>query len=76
MQSIEVSENSQVFILERNGYLVATSANEAPFIYDQVTEKEQRLKAIDSRNKLVRATTKHITEYFPYFRSGKSPQAT
>ena len=64
LQSIEVSENSQVFILERNGYLVATSANETPYIYDPVTEKKQRLKAIASRNQLVRETTKYITKYF------------
>lgn len=64
LQSIEISENGQVFILERNGYLVATSTGETPFIYDPVTEKEQRLRASDSQNKLVRATTRHITEYF------------
>ena len=64
LQSIEISENGQVFILERNGYLVATSTGETPFTYDSVTEREKRLRANNSQNKLVRATTKHITEYF------------
>ena len=64
LQSIEISDNGQVFILERNGYLVATSTGEEPFIYDPVTKKEQRLKAVDSHNKLVRATIKHIATYF------------
>ena len=64
LQSIEISDNGQVFVLERNGYLVATSTGEEPFTYDPVTEKEQRLKAIDSQNRLVSATTKHIAKYF------------
>ncbi|MBE9043198.1 histidine kinase [Pleurocapsales cyanobacterium LEGE 10410] len=64
LRSIEISKNGQVFVLERNGYLVATSTDEAPFIYNPVTKKEQRLRAIASQNSLVRATTKHITEHF------------
>ena len=64
LQSIEISDNGQVFILERNGYLVATSTGEEPFIYHPVTQKEQRLKAVDSQNKLVSVTTKNIARYF------------
>ncbi|VEP12555.1 Multi-sensor signal transduction histidine kinase [Hyella patelloides LEGE 07179] len=64
LRSIEVSENGQVFILERNGYLVATSTDEAPFTYNQDEEKEQRLRAIDSQNFLIKATSQYITEHF------------
>ncbi|MEL7078635.1 MAG: ATP-binding protein [Cyanobacteria bacterium J06648_1] len=64
LQSIEISKNGQVFILEPNGYLVGTSTDETPFTYDLVTKKEQRLRAINSQNTLVRATTEHIIEYF------------
>ena len=64
LQSIDISDRGQVFILERNGYLVATSTGEEPFTYDPVTKQEQRLKAIDSQNKLVSATVKHIASYF------------
>lgn len=64
LQNIEISENGQVFILERNGYLVATSTSEQPFIYDPNTKQEKRLRAIDSNNLLVKQTTAHITQSF------------
>ena len=64
LKTIEVSKNGQVFILERNGYLVATSTDEEPFTFDPITNKEHRLRAIKSNNRLVAATTKHITEHF------------
>jgi signal transduction histidine kinase len=64
LQNIKISRHGQVFILERNGYLIATSIDEAPFTFDTVTKTEKRLRAIDSEDLLVRATTRHITEYF------------
>lgn len=64
LSNIETSQNGQVFILERNGYLVATSTEETPFAIDPVTKKERRLRAIDSQNVLVRETTKQITRHF------------
>lgn len=64
LQDIEISDNGEVFILERNGYLVASSTDEAPFIYDRVEAKEQRLRAIDSKNLLISATSQYITEHF------------
>ncbi|WP_019507840.1 hybrid sensor histidine kinase/response regulator [Pleurocapsa sp. PCC 7319] len=64
LQKIEISENGQIFILERNGYLVATSSNEKPFIYDSVERKEKRLRAIDSQNLLIKATSEYITQHF------------
>lgn len=64
LKSIDISTNGQVFILERNGYLVATSTEEAPFAYDAIAKREQRLRAVDSRSSLVKATTEHLTEHF------------
>lgn len=64
LQQIEISENGQIFILERNGYLVATSSNEKPFTYDSVEKKEKRLRAIDSKNFLIQATSEYITQHF------------
>ena len=64
LRNLKISKNGQVFILERNGYLVATSTAEKPFTYNSVTDKEQRLRAIDSKNQLVRATTKYINQRF------------
>ena len=64
LQDIEISKNGQVFILERNGYLVATSTSEKPFIYDPNTDREQRLRGIDSNSILVNKTTAYITQHF------------
>jgi signal transduction histidine kinase len=64
LQNLKISKNGQVFILERNGYLIATSTDEPPFTFDAATKTEKRLRAIDSENSLVRATTEHITDYF------------
>lgn len=64
LQNIEISENGQVFILEQNGYLVATSTEETPFTYDPTTNRERRLRGIDSQSLLVKETTAHIVQHF------------
>ena len=64
LQDIKISKHGQVFILERNGYLVATSTEEKPFISNSVTQEEKRLRAIDSQSLLVKETTAFITKYF------------
>ena len=64
LQNLQISQNGQVFILERSGYLVATSTSEQSFIYDPNTKQEKRLRAIDSNDLLVKQTTAHITKRF------------
>ncbi len=72
LQNIKISKNGQVFILERNGYLVATSTREKPFIYDReaypkgnrLHKKQKRLQVVDSQNLLTQATAKHIIQHF------------
>ncbi|NJR46842.1 MAG: HAMP domain-containing protein [Hyellaceae cyanobacterium CSU_1_1] len=64
LENIEISKKGQVFILERNGYLVATSTQEKPFTYDALSKKEKRLRAIDSKSLLVKETTAYITKHF------------
>ena len=64
LQNIEISKNGQVFILERDGNLVATSTEEAPFIFDPAVGIEKRLQAVDSQSLLVKQTTDFITQHF------------
>ena len=64
LQGLEISENGQVFILERNGYLVASSTQEKPFIYDPVAKQEKRLQATNSKNLLTKATANYLTRHF------------
>lgn len=40
LEKIEISKKGQVFILERNGYLVATSNKEKPFTYDALKKRK------------------------------------
>ncbi len=62
LRQLKVSPSGQTFILERNGLLIASSSNEEPFTV--VNDKPQRLKALDSKDPLLRATAKHLTEKF------------
>jgi signal transduction histidine kinase/DNA-binding NarL/FixJ family response regulator len=62
LRQLKVSPSGKTFILERNGLLIASSSDEQPFTV--VNEKPQRLKALDSKDPLVRETTKHLTEKF------------
>ncbi len=64
LESIEISDNGQVFILERNGYLVATSTGEEPFTYNEINQTQQRLKGTDSQNPFTKATSDYLIEYF------------
>ena len=64
LEKLEISENGEVFILERNGYLVATSTAEKPFTLDTDGKKEQRLRAVDSECSLLKSTTNYITDRF------------
>jgi signal transduction histidine kinase len=67
LQGLKISENGQVFVLERNGYLVATSTGEKPFTYNQIAQKEERLLAIESQNKLIRETANYLIRNFSSF---------
>jgi signal transduction histidine kinase len=57
-----IGEAGQVFIMERDGTLVASSTQEQPF---KIEDSEiKRLKAIDSPNSLLQATTQQIQQRF------------
>lgn len=64
LRTIDISDNGQVFILERNGYLVATSTDEEPFIVDRTEQKERRLPATASKNPLTRATASYLIRHY------------
>ncbi len=62
LRQLKVSPSGKTFILERNGLLIASSSNEKPFTV--VDGKPQRLKASDSKDPLIQATVKNLTEKF------------
>ncbi len=67
LRNLDVSRSGQVFIMERDGMLVATSSQEQPFI---VANKEiKRLKATDSSNPVVRSIAQQIQQQIPDFQT-------
>ncbi|MEH2023429.1 sensor histidine kinase [Nostoc sp.] len=67
LQKLDVSRFGQVFIIERNGMLVANSGQEKPFTV--VNNEIKRLKAIDSPNPAVQGIAKQIQQHIPDFQS-------
>lgn len=64
LETLRVGQTGQVFVMERNGLLVATSTGEAPFQTRQGAREPTRLKVVDSQNQLTAATAKHLTTQF------------
>lgn len=58
LQNLDISKSGQVFLVERNGTLIANSGTEKPFTL--VNEQVQRLRAIDSSNPIIQSIAKHI----------------
>ncbi|WP_432811247.1 ATP-binding protein [Pantanalinema sp. GBBB05] len=65
LRNLEVSRAGQVFLMERDGTLIASSGKE-PFFTHRNNEL-QRLKAIDSPNAIVRETAKSLQQQFNQF---------
>jgi signal transduction histidine kinase/CheY-like chemotaxis protein len=62
LRQVQVSPSAQVFILERNGLLVANSGK-AP-IFSVVNEKPKRLKGNESSDRLIQATSQYLDQYY------------
>ncbi|MBE8998384.1 sensor histidine kinase [Nostoc sp. LEGE 12447] len=67
LQKLNVSSFGQVFIMERDGMLVANSAQEKPFTV--VNNEIKRLKAIDSPNPVLQSIAKQLQQRIPDFQS-------
>ncbi|MBE8988983.1 sensor histidine kinase [Nostoc sp. LEGE 12450] len=67
LQKLNVSNFGQVFIMERDGMLVANSAQEKPFTV--VNNEIKRLKAIDSPNPVLQSIAKQLQQRIPDFQS-------
>ncbi|BAY41655.1 Cache sensor hybrid histidine kinase (plasmid) [Nostoc sp. NIES-2111] len=63
LRNLEFSDSGQIFILERDGMLVANSAQEKPFIV--ANQEIKRIKATDSPNPIVKALAKRIKKRIP-----------
>ncbi|MGB3401644.1 MAG: ATP-binding protein [Microcoleaceae cyanobacterium] len=59
---LDLGSSARTFILEKNGFLVASSATEKP--YKIVEGKAKRLAAVESRDPLIQAATKQLEQNF------------
>ena len=62
LQNLKVSPSGRIFILERDGLIVASSSSEKPFRI--VEGKGQRLKVLDTKDSLIRATAQDLIDRF------------
>ncbi|MBD2559381.1 sensor histidine kinase [Nostoc linckia FACHB-391] len=67
LRRLDVSRSGQVFILERNGMLIANSSTQQPFTL--VKEDIRRVKATDSPDPSVQSIAKQIQQTFNGFES-------
>lgn len=58
LRSLNISQSGQVFLLERDGTLIASSGTEKPFVL--VNQKIQRLQAINSSDPMIQNIAKHL----------------
>ncbi len=72
LREIKVSQSSKVFILERNGFLVASSSD-AP-VFSVTNGKPQRLHGFESQDALIQATSKHLGDRFGDLKSIQTVQ--
>ncbi|XGV98713.1 MAG: HAMP domain-containing protein [Leptolyngbya sp. BL-A-14] len=62
LQNVQASPSTEIFIVERNGLLVASSEAEPPFVVK--ASKAQRMSASQSRNLLINATGHYLSDHF------------
>lgn len=62
LAKLKIKGSGKTFILERSGYIVASSTSEPP--YTIVNGKGKRLSALNSQNSLIKLTTQSLIERF------------
>ncbi|MBD2182790.1 ATP-binding protein [Aerosakkonema funiforme] len=73
LKSIKVSKSGQIFVIDRAGLLVASSADENSSNIANDSQEEQQL-AINSSNQLIRLTAQHLKNRFGKVAKAKSEQ--
>ena len=72
LRKLETSPSGKTFIVERNGWVIASSSSEKPF--SLVQGKAQRLNALNSSDSLIQATAQYLQAKFGNFREIKDSQ--
>ncbi len=72
LKDLKISPTGRVFIMERNGLVVACSDPQP--LFNDANGKITRLKAIDSNDELTRSTAQHLTATFKDFHQIQAEQ--
>ncbi len=72
LSNLKVSESGQTFIIENNGLLIGSSADQKPFKI--LNDKPQRLRATESTNPLIQATARELDTRFNNFNQIQTSQ--
>ncbi len=71
LRQLKIGTTGQAFLIDKQGRMIANSINEVPFITTAKSELSQnvnansrRLKAIASKNKIIRLTSQYLTDHF------------
>ena len=73
LRNLEVSHTGQVFIVERNGLLIANSSTKQPFTL--VKDEIQRLQAVDSPDPIVQGIARQLQTTFKGFQTIREEKA-
>jgi PAS domain S-box-containing protein len=73
LRSLKIGQTGQSFIMEPNGFMVATSTDEKPFSIDLTSIS--RIQATDSSNPLTRSTARFLRNNFGNFSSIQTAQS-
>lgn len=72
LRQLEVSASGQTFIVDTDGFLVATSTNEEPFVIEG--DRVDRKPAVAVSDPLIRATAEFLQTEFPQWDGGGDRQ--
>lgn len=67
LQKLDFSPSGESFIIERSGYLIATSTEERPFVKNVDGVELVRLKAVNSTNDIIASTAKELHKRWTNF---------
>lgn len=67
MQTLEVGQSGEAFIIERSGLLIATSTEQLPFLQNDENQEPERLSAIEIDVPLIQLTTRELLKQFGNF---------
>ncbi|MEB3829913.1 adenylate/guanylate cyclase domain-containing protein [Phormidium sp. CCY1219] len=72
LEQLKIGKSGETFIVERSGFLVATSAAQKPFVMKG--DRVERVKAVAVENPLIRESARFLTNRFGSFASINWPK--